>query len=222
MPQTVYQSGSVGKQFTATAVMLLVEEGRLALDDPLSSHLRETPPPWKDVTLRHLLTHTSGIPDYDIPLQHEYTDGDLLRAFAAPPLDSPPGTAYRYSNTGYALLGLVIERVSGRFYGDLLADRVFRPLGMESTRVISERDIVRHRAAGYRLADGTLQNQEWVSPSLNRLADGSLYVTALDLARWDAALYGETVLKHASLTQMWTVWLGAGDDVIGFYAEGGE
>lgn len=203
-PQTVYQSGSLGKQFTATAVMMLVEEGRLALDDPLSSQLPGTPAHWKDVRIRHLLTHTSGIRDYDLPLQHEYTDGDLLHAFAAPPLDFPPGTVFRYSNTGYSLLGFVIERVSGRFYGELLAERVFRPLGMESARIISERDIVRHRAAGYRLVDGALQNQEWVSPSLNRLADGSLYLTALDLARWDAALYGETLLKRPSLALMWT------------------
>jgi CubicO group peptidase (beta-lactamase class C family) len=203
-PETVYQSGSVGKQFTATAVMMLVEEGKLRLEDPLSRHFREAPATWSGITVRHLLSHTSGLKDYDLPLWHEYTDGDLFRAFAEPPLAFPPGEKWSYSNTGHALLGLLIERVTGRFYGDFLADRVFKPLGMNATRVISEADIVPNRAAGYRLVDGVLKNQEWVAPSLNRTADGALYFTVLDVAKWDAALYTERLLKRSSLDAMWT------------------
>jgi CubicO group peptidase (beta-lactamase class C family) len=203
-PETIYQSGSVGKQFTATAVMMLVEAGKLGLDDPISRYFPEAPTAWAPIRVRHLLTHTSGLKDYDLPLWHEYTQGDLLRAFAEPPLEFAPGDSWSYSNTGYVLLGFLIERVTGRFYGDLLAERVFEPLGMDATRVISEADIVPNRAAGYRLLDGVLKNQEWVAPSLNRTADGSLYFSVLDVAKWDAALYTERLLKRASLEAMWT------------------
>jgi len=203
-PETVYQSGSVGKQFTSLAVMMLVEEGKVGLDDPISRYLPQAPAAWAPITVRHLMSHTSGLKDYALPLWHEYTDGDLFRAFAEPPLDFPPGEKWSYSNTGYAVLGFLIERVTGKFYGDFLAERVFQPLGMDATRVISEADIVTNRAAGYRLENGVLKNQEWVAPSLNRTADGALYFTVLDLAKWDAALYTERLLKRESLEAMWT------------------
>ncbi len=101
-------------------------------------------------------------------------------------------------------LGILIHRVTGEFYGDFLQQRIFRPLGMESARIISEADIVPNRAAGYRLVKGELKNQEWVSPVVNTTADGSLYFTILDLAKWDAALYTEKLLKRSSLDLMWT------------------
>ena len=105
---------------------------------------------------------------------------------------------------GYVLLGILIHKVSGEFYGDYLQARVFRPLGMSTARIISEADIVPNRAAGYRLVKGEVKNQEWVSPSLNTTADGALYFTVYDLAKWDAALYTEKLLKRSSLDQMWT------------------
>jgi len=119
-------------------------------------------------------------------------------------MDFAPGEKWSYSNTGYMVLGIVIRRASGEFYGDYLRKRVFTPLGMETARIISEEDIIPNRAAGYHLVNGQLKNQEWVSPSLNTTADGSLYLTVLDLAKWDAALYTEKVLKRSSLEQMWT------------------
>src|SRR5207237_1534688 len=100
-------------------------------------------------------------------------------------------------------LGILISKVTGKFYGDFLQERIFKPLGMNSTRIISEADIVPNRAAGYRMQKGELKNQEWVSPSMNTTADGSLYLTVLDLAKWDAALYAEKLLKKSSLDQMW-------------------
>jgi hypothetical protein len=99
---------------------------------------------------------------------------------------------------------MLIHRVTGEFYGDFLQERIFRPLGMSSTRIISDRDIIPHRAAGYRLVDGELKNQEWISPTFNSTADGALYFTVLDLEKWDAALYTEKLIKKASLEQMWT------------------
>ncbi len=204
--KTIYQSGSVGKQFAATAVMMLVEEGKLALDDRISKYLPDAPASWKDITLRHLLSHTSGIPEYTetVDLRKDYTEDELYRFLAAPTLDFAPGEKWSYSNAGYVLVGILIRKATGRFYGDVLHDRIFAPLGMETARVISEADIVPSRSAGYRLVDGALKNQEWVAPMLNTTADGALYLTVLDMAKWDAALYTERLLKRSSLQAMWT------------------
>ncbi len=204
---TVYQIGSVGKQFTATLVMMLAEEGKLSLDDPIGKHLPEAPDIWKPVTVRHLLSHTAGFSNglyRQINMRQDYTEAELLKQIAALPLDFEPGTKWSYSNPGYVTLGILIHRVTGKFYGDLLRERVFAPLGMNTARIINEADIIPNRAAGYRLANGELRNQEWVAPQLNTTADGSLYMTVLDLAKWDAALHGERVLRRASLDRMWT------------------
>jgi CubicO group peptidase (beta-lactamase class C family) len=205
-PRTMFQSGSVGKQFTSALVLLLAAEGRLGLDDPVSKHLPDAPPRWRGITVRHLLTHTSGIAEYTdrIDLRRDYTEDELLRMGAERPLDFEPGTRWSYSNTAYAVLGILIHRASGRFYGDLLAERIFAPLGMTTARIISEADIVRGRAAGYRLVEGQLSNQEWVAPSLNTTADGALYLSALDMARWAEALETDVPLSAALRAQTWT------------------
>jgi CubicO group peptidase (beta-lactamase class C family) len=206
-PETVYQSGSVGKQFTATAVMMLVEQGKIALDDPLTKYFKDAPAAWNEVTVRELLSHTAGFGDYPekFDFRKDWTEGELLKLVESIPLAYPPGTKWAYSNLGFLTLGILIHRVTGEFYGDFLQDRIFRPLEMKSTRIISEADIVANRAAGYRLVKGELKNQEWVAPRINTTADGSLYFTVLDLAKWDAALYTEKLLKKSSLDQMWTV-----------------
>jgi len=212
--ETIFQTGSVGKQFTATAVMMLVESGKVKLDDTITKYFSEAPAAWSRITVRHLLTHTSGIPDYGgeedtmgkgvLNFREDYTEDDLVQRFAKMPLDFEPGSKWSYSNTGYVILGVLIHRVTGQFYGDLLQERVFTPLGMTATRIINEADIIPHRSSGYRLVKGQLKNQQWVSPSLNTTADGALYTNVLDLARWDAALYTEKLLTRASLTEMWT------------------
>ena len=206
-PETLFQSGSMGKQFTATAIMMLVEEGKIGLDDSITKYFPEAPGTWKAVTIRHLLTHTGGFTDYpkDFNFRKDYTEDELLKIVAAMPLAFPPGTKWSYSNLGYLTLGILIHRVTGNFYGDMLQARIFRPLGMQTTRIMSEADIIPNRAAGYRLVKGELKNQEWVAPALNTTADGSLYFSILDLAKWDAALYSEKLLKRSSLEQMWTV-----------------
>jgi len=204
-PETVFQSGSVGKQFTATAVMMLVEDGKLSLDDPLSKFFPDAPPAWKNVKVRNLLSHTAGFTDYprNFDYRRDYTEDELLKIVEGIALAYPPGSSWSYSNLGYLTLGILIHRVTGQFYGDFLHDRIFQPLGM-NTRIINEADIIPNRAAGYRLVKGQLKNQEWVSPTLNTTADGSLYFTILDLAKWDAALYTEILLKRSSLDLMWT------------------
>jgi CubicO group peptidase (beta-lactamase class C family) len=205
-PETIFQSGSVGKQFTATAVMMLVEEGKVSLDDPLTKYFANAPPTWRDVTVRELLSHTAGFGDYPekFDFRKDWTEDELLKLVESVPLAYPPGTKWEYSNLGYLTLGLLIHHVTGQFYGDFLQERIFKPLGMQTTRIISEADIVPNRAAGYRLVKGELKNQEWVAPMVNTTADGSLYFSILDLAKWDAALYTEKLLKRPSLELMWT------------------
>lgn len=205
-PETIFQSGSVGKQFTATAVMMLVEEGKVRLDDPLSRYFNNAPPAWTQVTVRQLLSHTAGFGDYpeSFDMRRDWTEEELLKFIQGSPLAFPPGTKFAYSNMGYVTLGILIHRVTGMFYGDFLQQRIFKPLGMSTTRIINEADIIPNRAAGYRLVNGEVKNQEWVSPALNTTADGSLYFSVLDLAKWDAALDGEKLLKRSSLNQMWT------------------
>ena len=206
-PETIFQSGSMGKEFTATAVMMLVEEGKVALDDKITKYFPDSPATWNDITIRRLLTHTSGIKNYsehDINFRLDYSEDDLLKKAQSFPLDFTPGDKWSYSNTGYVVLGILIHKVTGEFYGDFLQERIFAPLGMTSTRIMSEADIIPNRSAGYRLVKGQLKNQEYVSASLNTTADGSLYFTVLDLAKWDAALYTEKLLKRSSLEQMWT------------------
>ncbi len=122
-PATLFQSGSVGKQFTATAIMMLVEEGKIGLDDSITKYFPEAPASWKPVTIRHLLTHTAGFTDYpkDFNFRKDYSEDELLKIVTGIPLAFPPGTKWSYSNLGYLTLGVVIHRVTGKFYGDVLA-----------------------------------------------------------------------------------------------------
>lgn len=204
---TVFQSGSLGKQFTAAAVMLQVEDGVLSLADPLTKFFPDAPKTWRSINVQHLLTHTSGIPGYVdgmLDYRKDYSEEELSRFAFSLDLEFPAGARWNYSDTGYVLLGIIVRKVSGSFYGDVLAERVFKPLGMTTARVISEADLVPNRAAGYRLVDGQVKNQEWVSPSLNTTADGALYVTVRDLIAWDAAVRARAVLKPESWQRMLT------------------
>jgi D-alanyl-D-alanine carboxypeptidase len=205
-PETIFQSGSVGKQFTATAVMMLVEDGKLNLDDKITKYFTDAPEHWKNITVRHLLSHTAGTTDYpqDFDFRRDYKEDELLKRAAQIPLAFEPGEKWAYSNMGYVMLGILIGKVTGKFYGDFLQERIFKPLGMTTTRIINEADIIPNRAQGYRLVKGELKHQEWVSPTMNTTADGSLYFTIQDLIKWDAALYTEKLLKKSSLDLMWT------------------
>ncbi|NHZ43776.1 beta-lactamase family protein [Massilia sp. CCM 8693] len=203
--QTVFQSGSVGKTFTAALVMLLAEDGKLSLDDPVARHLANTPKAWDKITIRHLLTHTSGLGDpyAKLDMRKDYTDEELIALEATIPVLSEPGEKWSYSNMGYHLLGFICNKAGGKFYGDQLRERIFAPLGM-GTRIISESEIIPHRARGYERVDGVLKNQAWVAPRLNTTADGSLYLTARDLALWDMALYDNKILNARVREASWT------------------
>lgn len=202
--ETVFQSGLIGKTCTAALIMLLAEDGKLSLDDPISRHLPNTPPAWNIITIRHLLTQTSGLGDPYVKLdfRKDYSDEELIALESAIPVLFAPGERYSYSNMDYHLLGFICNKAGGKFYGDQLRERIFDPLGM-GTRIISESDIVPRRAAGYEWANAALRNQGWVAPKLNTTADGSLYLTARDLAKWDHALYGDKILNARIRDASW-------------------
>ena len=201
---TVYQTASIGKQFTGALVMLLVRDGKIRLDDPISSHLVGAPAAWSAITVRHVLTHTAGFDRQDpaIDLRKDYTESELLESAYRVPLIGKPGEKHEYSNLGYQILGILCSRLGGKFYGDQLRERVFAPLNMQS-RVISEHAIIPGRAAGYERSNGRFGNQLWVAPSQNTTADGSLYVSPRDMARWSMALQSEQILTKAEKETMW-------------------
>jgi CubicO group peptidase (beta-lactamase class C family) len=202
---TVYEVGSVSKQFTAAAVVMLSEQGPLSLEDPIVRLVPEGSGVWPRVTIRHLLTHTSGIrEDTTLDWRRDYTENELVRSAAAQPLDFEPGDRESYSSIGYALLGIIIHRATGVFYGDFLRDHIFRPLDMRTARVNSDSDIVPNRAAGYYFTGDTLKNQEWVSPSISATADLGLSFSVRDLAQWAIGLHHGKVLSRAGLEASWT------------------
>ena len=214
---TIFQAGSITKQFTASAVMLLAEQGKLSLDDSITKYFPEAPAAWKGITIRHLLTHSSGIPEIFgdteqnlytkgiIDFHRDYTEDELAHAYFAQPLDFQPGTKWNYSNPGYQMLGFLIHRVTGQYYGDYFREHFFQPLGMTTTTIFSFADVVPNRANGYEVANGGWKNVPlWQSLSTLSNAEGSLLMSVLDLAKWDAALNTEQVLKRSSLEAMWT------------------
>lgn len=204
-PETIFQSGSVGKQFTAFAIMLLVEDGKISLSDKLTEFFPGAPASWDSITVQNLLTHTAGFGGYmdGFNFRADYTEDSLFNIIKNIPLQFAAGEKSVYSNMGYVTLGLIISKVTGNFYGDFLEQRIFKPLGMTTARIISEYDIVPNRAAGYELVGGEIKNQEWVSPSINTTADGSMYVSALDMAKWEAGLNAGSLLKKESYEMMW-------------------
>jgi len=205
--ETIFQSGSLAKMFTATAVMLLVEDGKLSPSDPIMKLLPDAPAAWRSITVRHLLNHTSGIAEYTTSTfnyRKDYTEEELAQFAYQQPLEFPAGSRWNYSNTGYVLLGIIVHKASGQFYGNVLAERVFKPVGMQTARVISEADVIRHRAAGYQLVRGEVKNQDWVSPRLCTTADGSLYWSLRDLLAWDAAVKRRAILKAESWHEILT------------------
>ncbi|MDV6329988.1 serine hydrolase domain-containing protein [Asticcacaulis sp. 201] len=207
--QTVYQIGSMSKQFTSAAILILAQDNKLGLDDIIGKYIDGAPQTWNAITVRHLLTHTSGLPLEGLPATEktffaDYTKDDLITSAKALSLLSPPGTKYRYGNLDYDLLAIIIEKVSGVSYAEFLQQRIFGPLRMTSTRVNDRRAIIANRAQAYLWDHNSLQKCEpQVSPT-RYYGSASLMSTVMDLAKWDASLYTDRILNAASRKAMWT------------------
>mgnify|MGYP001613008947 FL=1 len=220
-PDMIFRLGSVTKQFTAVAVLMLAEEGKLALDDPITKFLPGYPTHGQTITIEHLLTHTSGIKSYtELPewlklWRQDLSLGELIALFKDQPPDFAPGAKWSYSNSGYILLGAVIEKVSGMSYADFVRKRLFEPLGMKHTMVGSTERVIQRRVPGYsKTTDGFL-NAAYLSMT-QPYAAGSLISSVDDLALWDAALYGERLVKRSSLERAWTPYVLASGDTTGY------
>lgn len=209
-PQTRFAVASMTKSFTAAAILLLEDDGKLRLDDPVGRYLGPLPESWNAITVRHLLTHTSGIKDhyFDFPFyapvpalsstnrRLEFTDEEIVRALSEAPLNFVPGERYAYSGSGYVLLGQIIGKVTGRPYGELLQERIFRPLGMSDTRLIDLGEIIPGRASGYGRGDDALRNGGYTGQTFSAAADVAMLTTAVDLARWFEALMSDPRWKR--------------------------
>jgi CubicO group peptidase (beta-lactamase class C family) len=206
--ETVYRLGSITKQFTALAIMQLAEQGKLSVDDELAKFLPDYPTQGHKVTVHHLLNHTSGIkcytnkPDFRKRTRLDFTHDELLATFKDEPFDFEPGAKWAYSNSGYYLLGMVIEKASGKSYEKYVEDHIFRPLGMSATRYGHTQPLVRHRAMGYRVRGGQLVNDDPLSMTAP-FAAGALVSNVLDLVKWHEALEGNMLLKSASYEAMY-------------------
>ena len=208
-PETVYELASATKPFVATAIMLLVQDGKISLEDKVSKFVVDAPDTWKGVTVRHLLTHTSGIKDYlgdlrrDFP--HDTPPEKIVRAAIEAPLNFTPGEKWSYSNTGYVILGMIVRKVSGEPYDAFLEGRVFKPLGMADTRHDSPDEVIPNRAVGYLwYGAGGLHNGEFLKYQMTNHGDRGILSTALDLIKWDAALSSDRILTPSSMEAMWS------------------
>jgi CubicO group peptidase (beta-lactamase class C family) len=208
-PQTVFRLGSVTKQFTSMAIMMLQERGKLRVSDPACQHLPECPAAWQPLTIRHLLTHTSGIPNYtNLPEFGKMavlptSTSDMIGTLKDKPLEFLPGEKFAYSNSGYFLLGAIIERASGKTYADFLQENIFTPLGMNQSGYDTPARIIKHRAAGYARQAGETVNAAYMDMTIPGAA-GALYSTTEDLLRWDRALYTTTLVSQKSLDELFT------------------
>jgi len=203
---SIFQSGSVSKQFTAAAIMLLEEQGKLRLDDPIARYLPRTKARWGSTTVRHLLTHTSGIPDYEdeVDTRRDYSERELAEFVGRLPRTSAPGDKFEYSNSGYLLLGIVIRTVTGKFHADFIRENILEPLGMATARILTDAETVPHRVAGYQMSTDRILNQEWMSPTFNQTADGCFYLSLNDLLAWERAVRARALLKPDSWTKILT------------------
>jgi CubicO group peptidase (beta-lactamase class C family) len=211
---TEFAIASMTKSVTASAVMLLVQDGKLRLDDPVSKYIDSIPDSWRSITIEHLLTHTSGIKDHygDFPAfsrvkldrRLEYSDAEYLKAHFQEPLNFMPGEYGAYSGSNFALLGLIITKVTGKPYERFFEERIFAPLGMMDTHLLGGRDIIPNRASGYALRNKAVITPQYTGVSFMEKADVSVVTTAADLAKWIIALTDGHLWTKQSVGRMWS------------------
>lgn len=210
---TEFAIASMTKSITASAIMLLVQDGKLNLDDPITKYFAGLPDSWKPITVRHLLTHTSGIKDHyhDFPIfptvnldrRLEYTDSEYVKAHVDAGLNFTPGEHWAYSGSNYALLGMIITKVTGRPYTEFVSRRIFSPLGMNDTHFIDLAKIIPNRAAGYWWKDSALKNGGYTGQTFSGAADVSVITSAGDLCKWSIGLTSGQIWKKSTVSQMW-------------------
>ena len=208
-PKTKFRLGSITKQFTAASILLLEERGKLKVDDTVRKYMPDAPAAWDQITIFNLLTHTSGIPnftsfpDYRKLEPFSATPEELVTRFRDKPLDFPPGEKWSYSNSGYVLLGYLIEKISGESYAQFVQDNIFKPLGMADSGYDSNSTVIENRASGYTRGQNGIVNAGYIDMTIP-LSAGGLYSTTEDLLRWEQGLFGGKLLSPASLKKMTT------------------
>lgn len=209
-PDSILRLGSITKQFTAAAILQLAEQGKLSIDDPVSKYYAAAPAAWSKITVKHLLNHRSGIPSYtSLPGFFEKqsmfprTPAEIVELTQSMPLEFEPGAQFAYNNTGYVLLGYIIEQVSGQTYADHLQQHIFTPLNLKHTGYDDTKTLLPGRAAGYGFADGVWTNSDYLSMTLPHAA-GSLYSNVDDLLAWEEALFSGKVVSSTSFAAMTT------------------
>ena len=205
VPETVYQIASLTKQFVAMLILMLSHDTILHLDDSISKWFPEGGDKWSMISVRHLMAHLSGLDDAPMDAlddQRDYSEDEMVAAIASAPLLCPPGTKWDYCNSGYVLLGVLIHRITGKHWVNVMRERIFDPINMTTARVVDE-VASPNRAIGYEMIDGKTKIQSWISPSHNTLADGGLLMSANDFVGWSAGLGSEILLPQSVLHQLW-------------------
>ena len=221
-PETIFCIASIGKQFVSMAVMMLVEEGRMGLNDTLLKYFPRAPKNWGRIKIKHMLSHTSGLGEYEndpgladdefngpkslFYSQRNYSENELSERAQKLAIAFKPGEKWAYCNTNYMLLGIILHKVTGKFWFDYLKERIFDPLGMTSVRHVFKKDVTSGISLGYELRNGRLREAVWWSDTFNSQADGVFYCNTFDLAKWDKALYSTRLIKQSSLNRIWTVF----------------
>lgn len=204
--ETVFEIGSITKQFTAAAILLLQQDGKVSVEDLICRHLQNLPNAWSNITVRHLLTHTSGIKSYTglngFELTRHLSQEQFIKALGAHPLEFQPGDSWKYSNSGYNLLGYIVENVSGKPYWDFLDQRIFRPLGMTATTDRRPSSIILNRADGYEQTNHIHINRDYDITDV--FSAGAIVSSVLDLVKWNTALDTDIILKSETKERMWT------------------
>jgi CubicO group peptidase (beta-lactamase class C family) len=205
-PETIFEIGSISKQFAAASILLLQDAGKLSVDDNISKYLTNTPAAWANIKIRHLLSHTSGIHSYDdlegFELRQHLTQAQFISLLSRHPLDFQPGEKWVYCNAGYNLLGFIVENVSGEDYLSFLKEHIFMPLGMTNSAFRDPVNVIPHRAAGYVFDHGKYDNRDYDLTDL--FSAGTIISTVSDLAKWDTVLMDGGVLSKPSRKLWWT------------------
>jgi CubicO group peptidase (beta-lactamase class C family) len=212
-PETKFRIGSLTKQFTAAAILLLEEQGKLKTTDLLSAHFPNTPDAWKDITIHHLLSHEAGLPElsllpwFDENITRPFTAAAIIDVFKNLPLDFAPGSEFRYSNSGYIVLGRLVELLGGGSYAAFMRVNIFTPLGMTNSGYDANAQVLANRASGYQSGPTGPRNAPYLDMSIPH-GGGGLYSTTGDLLRWTQGLFGGKLLSAESLAKMTTPNLG--------------